>query len=126
MKRRTATCRSRRPLADTSRTIGGTGGTTPARARRNAGGRRSIEYHRMRFRRPGRHNGGGDEKASSVPNYGARQRSRFQLPYVWDRQRWWTRSRPRLETEYRKGPRWSGKRWNRPVGGRRRRQENGV
>src|SRR5262249_12280408 len=82
VKRRTATCQSRRPPPDTSRTVGGTGGRALARAGRNEVGRRSTECHRVRFRRPQQHNGGGDEKASSVPNYGVPQRSRFRLPDV--------------------------------------------
>ena len=100
VKRRTATCRSRKPVVDTSRTSGGRGGRAPAPTRRSEGGRRSTEYRRVRFRRPGRHNGDGDP--SSVPNCGVRQRSRSQLPNVEDRQRWWTRSRLWLETECRK------------------------
>ena len=100
VKRRTATCRSRKPVVDTSRTSGGRGGRAPAPTRISEGGRRSTEYHRVRFRRPGRHNGDGDP--SSVPNCGVRQRSRSQLLNVEDRQRWWTRSRLWLETECRK------------------------
>jgi hypothetical protein len=69
-----------------------TGGTIPVRARRSAGGRRSTGWrHRGRFHRPGRHIPTSIEKASCVPNYGVRQRSRFQLPDVGDRQRSWTR-----------------------------------
>ena len=48
-KRRTAACRSRRLLADSSETSGGTAWTAPARGGRNyGGGRRSSAGHRVR------------------------------------------------------------------------------
>jgi hypothetical protein len=55
--REDVTCWSRKPLADASRTSGGRGGRAPVQTRRSEGGRRSTEFHRVRFRCPGRHNG---------------------------------------------------------------------
>src|SRR5271165_6628311 len=108
-KKRSRVGRRRRPPADSSRTICGTGRTAPVRARRNWGGKESNGYRRGRSRHPERHNAGGDERAGSVPNCAVQRRNRSRRPDVWDRQRWCTRSRPWLGTECRRRDLCSGK-----------------
>lgn len=88
---------------DARETGGGTGVTARAPAERIRVSRRSSGCHRMRLRRPGRRNAGGDGATGSTPRCGARRRNRSPRPDVWDQQRWCARFQ-----------RWRGREWRRP------------
>src|ERR1700730_18760876 len=85
--RKTPVYRRHKLLPIVPETDGETNGRAPARAEKIQLGRKSTGCRPERVHRRKPHNVGGDDEEGLSPKYGARQKSRFRHPDVWDQRR---------------------------------------